>query len=181
MQRIPQVDTDQADQATKELLHTIRGKMGGVPNILATMAQSTAATRAYLGFSEALSGGTLPTRLREQLALAVGEANGCDYCVAAHTALGEGAGLTVQETCDARRATASNEQERVALEFAKKLVLDRGVVSKVDIERLRHVGFNHGQVVEIVANVAMNLFTNYFNHVAGTEIDFPAAPKLAAA
>jgi len=181
MPRIQPVDQNTADAATAELLGSVKNKLGTVPNIVATMANSPAVAKAYLGFSQALSAGSLSPRLREQLALVVGETNGCGYCVAAHTALGKGAGLTEAETCDARRANSSCKKEQTALEFARKVVNDRGVVSDADVEQLRQAGYTDGEVGEIVANVALNIFTNYFNHVAGTEVDFPAAPSLAAA
>lgn len=181
MARIQPVGEEAADAPTRELLSSVKRKMGQVPNLISTMANSPAVAKAYLGFSQALSAGTLSARLREQIALAVGETNGCGYCVAAHTVLGKGAGLTEQETCDARRAASRDEKERIALDFAQKVVQDRGVVGDVDVERLRGAGYTEGEIAEIVANVALNLFTNYFNHVAGTEVDFPQAPALAAA
>ena len=145
------------------------------------MANSPAVANAYLGFSQSLSTGLLPARLREQIALVVGETNGCDYCLATHTALGKGAGLSEQETCDARRAIATDDKVRVALVFARKVVSDQGNVSDEDVYQVRGAGYTDGEIAEIVANVALNIFTNYFNHVAGTEVDFPAAPELAAA
>jgi uncharacterized peroxidase-related enzyme len=181
MPRIQPVDQNTPDAATAELLGSVKKKLGTVPNLVATMANSPAVAKSYLGFSQALSAGTLPPRLREQIALAVGETNGCGYCVAAHTALGKRAGLTEGETCDARRASSSDGKERIALEFARKVVQDRGVVADADVDQLRQAGYTDGEVGEIVANVALNLFTNYFNHVAGTEVDFPAAACLDAA
>jgi len=181
MARIEPVNAQTADTQTAELLGSVRKKLGLVPNLVATMAHSPAVAKAYLGFSQALSGGILPARLREQIALVVAETNGCDYCLAAHTALGKGAGLSEGEACDARRAVARDASERAALEFARATVRERGVVSDADVERIRQAGYTDGEVGEIVANVALNLFTNYFNHVAGTEVDFPAAPSLAAA
>ena len=91
MPRIQPVNKDNADPATANLLGTVKKKLGVVPNIIATMANSTAVANAYLGFSQSLSGGSLPARLREQIALVVGETNNCGYCVAAHTARGKGA------------------------------------------------------------------------------------------
>lgn len=181
MPRIQPVDENSADAATAELLGSVKKKLGTVPNIVATMANSPAVANAYLGFSQSLSTGSLPARLREQIALVVGETNGCDYCVAAHTALGKRAGLSEQETCDARRAVADDDKESAALGFARKIVSDRGHVSDADIQQVRQAGYTDGEISEIVANVALNTFTNYFNHVAGTEVDFPAAPDLAAA
>jgi len=66
------------------------------------------------------------------------------------------------------------------LVFARKIVQDRGVVTDEDVEQLRRAGYTDGEIGEIVANVALNLFTNDFNHVAATELDFPAAPDLTA-
>ncbi|TWT92124.1 Alkyl hydroperoxide reductase AhpD [Botrimarina colliarenosi] len=181
MPRIQPIDRTLAPPATAELLDGVQKKMGVVPNLIATMAQSRAVASAYLGFSQALASGSLSAQLRERIALAVGEANGCDYCVSAHTALAKQAGLTEQETCDARRAEATDEKEAAALQFAQQIVTDRGVVTDGNVERVRQVGYTDGEIAEIVAAVALNLFTNYFNHVAGTEVDFPAAPKLAVA
>lgn len=181
MPRIQPVDATAADAATAELLGSVKKKLGTVPNLIATMARSPATARAYLGFSQALGGGSLPARLREQIALTVGETNGCGYCIAAHTALGKGAGLSEQETCDARRATSGDERERAALDFARKVVQNRGRVADADVEQVHQAGYTDGDVGEIVANVALNLFTNYFNHVAATEVDFPAPPELCTA
>jgi len=181
MPRIDPVNAETADAATAALLGGVKKKMGAVPNIIATMANSPAVAKAYLSFSQSLAGGSLSPRLREQIALVVGENNSCGYCLAAHTALGKAAGLTEGETRDARRAAASDDRERAALVFAEKVVGERGNVSDDDIHQVRQAGYTDGEVTEIVANVALNTFTNYFNHVAGTEVDFPAAPELTAA
>jgi uncharacterized peroxidase-related enzyme len=180
MPRLKPVDQHTADPAATELLGSVKKQLGSVPNLIATMANSPAVAKAYLGFSQSLAAGALSPRLREQIALVVGETNGCEYCVAAHTALGKKAGLSDQETRDARLALSRDEKERVALDFARQIVENRGVVADRDVERVREAGYTDGQLAEIVANVALNLFTNYFNHVAGTEVDFPAAPSLAA-
>jgi uncharacterized peroxidase-related enzyme len=177
MPRIQPVAQDAADPATVELLNSVRKSMGAVPDLIATMANSPAVARSHLGFAQPLAGGSLPRRLREQIALVVGEANACNYCVAAHTAPGRRAGLTEQETKEARRASSHDAKERAALVFARKVVQDRGVVADADVEQLRRAGYTDG---EVGANVAFNIFTNDFNHIAATELDFPAAPDLAA-
>lgn len=83
-----------ADTATSDLIESVEKKMHKVPNIVRTMANSLAVAKGYLGMSQSLSGGKLPARLREQIALVVAEENDCTYCLAAHTALGKAAGLT---------------------------------------------------------------------------------------
>jgi uncharacterized peroxidase-related enzyme len=178
--RIHPLSHDKADAKTQELLQAVQKKMGKVINILGTMAQSPAVLKAYLGFSQALSEGSLPLSVRERIALAVGEATGCDYCVAAHTVMGRKAGLTDQDILDARRGTAADGKAAVAVNLALKIANTQGFVSDEDIECTRHAGYSDGEICEIVATVSLNLFTNYFNHVAGTDIDFPAVPKLPA-
>ena len=178
MPRIQPVQIEAAEPKTAELLSAVKKKLGMVPNLISTMAHSTATSNAYLGFSQVLAGGQLPARLREQIALTVGQANECGYCIAAHCAIGQKSGLTPSEVAQARRATADDQKTNAALVFAYKLVDQRGRVSDADVEDVRRAGYSDGEITEIVSNVALNLFTNYFNHVADTDIDFPTPPQL---
>jgi uncharacterized peroxidase-related enzyme len=173
MARIQPVNPDNATGKAKELLETVKKKMGGTPNILTTMARSPAALQGYLNLSGALAEGTLSAGLREQIALAVAGANSCGYCAAAHTAIGKGAGVDEDELAKSLDGEPSDAKAAAAVKFARTLVDKRGFASDEDLEALRNAGFDDGQVVEIVANVALNLYTNYFNHVAETDIDFP--------
>ena len=145
------------------------------------MANSPAVANAYLGYSQTLATGSLSPRLREKIALLTGQENGCEYCVAAHTVLGKGAGLSQEETRHARKGISDDVKERAALEFAGRVLSERGKVSDADVEKVRNAGYTDGEINEIVANVVLNILTNYSNLVAGTELDFPAAPELAAA
>jgi len=173
MQRIQRINEDDAPQKTAELLTAVKKQMGGVPNILGTMAQSSAALGGYLGFAGALAGGKLSAELREQIALAVAGANQCDYCASVHSALGGKCGLTADEMQKNLNGQATDLRAQGALRFATRVVETLGNVSDEELNRVREAGFSDEEVVEIVANTALNIFTNYFNHVAGTEIDFP--------
>ena len=117
-------------------------------------------------------------KLREQIALTVGEVNGCHYCVSAHSALGRMAGLSDDDLVDARRGNATDGKADTALRFARTIVEKRGLVSDEDVDRVRNAGFDDAEISEIVAAVALNIFTNYFNHVADTEVDFPEVKPL---
>lgn len=179
MTRLEQIDPATAEGRTKELLDTVRGKMGMVPNVTRVMANSPATLEAYLGFSGALAGGKLDAQLRERLSIAVGSANDCDYCLSAHTLLGRKAGLSNEELTAARSGESSDEKAAAALKFATTLVREHGRVSNEEIAELRRVGFDDGDISELVANVALNVYTNYLNHVAETEIDFPLVKAAA--
>ena len=181
MQRISQIDAANAPAKTQDLLAAVTKQMGGVPNLLKTMAQSSAALSGYLGFAGAISGGTLTPALREQIALTVAGANACDYCASAHTMLAKGAGVDKAEAAENLHGRSSDPKTTTALTFVRELVRTRGHVSDASLKDLTAAGFDQEAVVEIVANVALNIFTNYFNHVAATEVDFPLVSTRAAA
>jgi len=134
---------------------------------------------AYLGVDDALGRGVLSAELREQIALVVAEANRCPYCLAAHSALGKAAGLSEEAVMDSRRGASPDRRVEAALRFARHLVDHRGWVADEDVAELKDAGYDDEQMVEIIANVAMNVFTNYFNRVAGTQVDFPEVRELA--
>lgn len=173
MQNIPQIDAASAPAKTQDLLKAVKQQMGGVPNILATMAQSSAALGGYLGFAGALAAGSLSNAQREQISLAVAGANACDYCASVHTALGKGVGLSIGEMAQNLLGKSSDAKTAALLTFARDFVRLRGQTTAAQLATLTAAGFDHEAVVEIVANIALNIFTNYFNHIAGTEIDFP--------
>jgi uncharacterized peroxidase-related enzyme len=180
MERITPVNLQTAQGRARELLDAVKAKLGIVPNMTRSMAVSPAVLEAYLGFSGALGHGVLPARVREQLALDVSEVNCCDYCVSAHSAVGKRAGLTDQELLDSRRGASADPKTDVLLRFARTVVAKRGVVDDADVAAVRAAGYGDSEITEVVAHVALNIFTNYFNNVAGTTIDFPKAPALAA-
>lgn len=173
MTRLMALDPALAAGKTKELLDSVLARSGRVSNMVRTLANSPSALEGYLAFSEALAKGKLDPKLREGLALVVAEANRSEYCLSSHTEAGKAAGLSAGESADAREGDATDAKFRAALAFARKLVDKRGEVQSGDVARLKAIGYSEGEVSEIVANVALSVFTNYFNHAAGTEIDFP--------
>jgi len=180
MPRLKAVQTTDATGKARELLEGVEKRFGRAPNIMRTMANSPAVLEAYLAFNSALAKGALSAKLREQIALAVGESNQCKYCLAAHAALGKMAGLSEVEIADSRRGASSNGKTQAVLGFARKVVRERGWVGDDDVATLRSAGFDDGGIAEIVATVAVNIFTNYLNHVSETEVDFPEVSELQA-
>jgi uncharacterized peroxidase-related enzyme len=173
MPRLNAIDPNEATGKAKELLDGVKTKLGMVPNLMRTFANSPAVLEAYLGFSGALGGGLLNAKLREQIALTVADANSCEYCLSAHTAIGKMVGLDAEQLVSSRRAASSDPKVEAALKFAHQIVVKRGEVLDSEVAAVRAAGYNDGEIAEIVANVALNIFTNYFNHVAQTVVDFP--------
>jgi uncharacterized peroxidase-related enzyme len=173
MQRISAVNPAEATGKTKQLLDAVQAKLGMTPNLMKTLAAGPAALEAYLNFGAALGTGRLDAKFREQIALAVAQANSCEYCLSAHSAIGKMVGLKPEEIGTSREAHSTEAKRDIGLQFVQKLVVQRGVVSDEAIAQVKAAGFSEGDIAEIVANVAINIFTNYFNHVARTDVDFP--------
>ncbi|MFN0107892.1 MAG: carboxymuconolactone decarboxylase family protein [Blastocatellia bacterium] len=173
MPRLNAIDPKEATGKAKELLDGVKAKIGMVPNLMRTFANSPAALEGYLNFSGALGDGLLDAKLREQIALTVADANNCEYCLSAHTAIGKMVGLNENELVASRHAGSSDPKIDAALKFAHQVVVKRGEVDDTDVRTVRAAGFSDGEITEIIANVALNIFTNYFNHVAQTVVDFP--------
>jgi len=178
MNRIYQSDPAQATGKSKQLFEAVQKKLGFVPNLMRVLGNSPAALGGYLQLSGALAGGVLPAQLREEIALAVGEINGCEYCVSAHTQFGGKAGLTTEDIVAARRSAAADEKADAALKLARAVTLQRGQIADGDLRAARNAGLNDAEIVEIVANVALSILTNYTNNVARTVLDFPKATSL---
>jgi uncharacterized peroxidase-related enzyme len=179
MARIDSVSLEAATGRARDLLGAVKDKLGLVPNMHRAMAHSPAALDGYLRLSEALAKGTVSARVREQIALAVAQANGCDYCLAAHSAVGRMVGLTAEQIRDSRLGLAVDPKADALVRLARRVVETRGQVDDADLDDVRQAGFDDGAIAEVVANVALHVLTNYFNLVARTDLDFPAAPALA--
>lgn len=173
MPRLTPVDPAIATGKAKELLDAVKGKIGMVPNMMRTMANSPVVLQTYLSMAGALGQGELGPLIGERIALAVGQENSCDYCVSAHTLLGKKAGLVEGEVMGARRFQSAEPRVTAALKLAKAVVQKRGMVSDAEVAEAKAAGLSDGAIGEVVAMVALNILTNYFNNVAQTEVDFP--------
>ena len=173
MPRITPVIPRNTDGKVAATLSQVKVNFGRIPNFFATLANAPAALDGYLSLSKALSRGRLTPRQREILALAVAQENECQYCLSAHTELGEAVGLDAREALNARFGKSDDPFERALTSFAKNMVHQRGLVSDRDLDLARRAGIDDGLLLEIVANVALNTLTNYANRLADTEIDSP--------
>ena len=172
----------EAPATSRPLLEAVQKMLGVVPNLFRMVANSPAALEGYVGLVGALAKGTLAAPTRERIALAVAEANGCDYCLSAHTYLGKNvAKLDDVEMAANRRGTSNDPHAAAAVRFARQVMERRGHVADDELKAVRDAGYNDAEIIEIVQHVALNTWTNYVNSVARTEIDFPviSARKVA--
>ncbi len=163
-----------APEASRPLLAAVVKQLGSAPNLFRLVATSPQALEGYLALSGALGKGALPAATRERIALAVAEINGCDYCLSAHSYLGKNLARLDDAEITANRNGASNDPKAdAAVRFAAKVTRERGHISDADFAAVREAGYSDAQIIEIVQHVALNSWTNYFNEVFRTEIDFP--------
>lgn len=174
MSRIVAPTPDAAPEGSQAALNALQAKLGRVPNFFRVLSNSAAVINAHAALSQNL-GKALDLKTRDRIALAVAAVNGCEYCDAAHSFTGfTFAKLSREEIAAARHGTAQDARDAAAAAFARKVAQTRGKVAQADLEAVRAAGFSEAQIVEIVATVAENFFTNLINNVAETEVDFPA-------
>jgi uncharacterized peroxidase-related enzyme len=173
MSRLAIPARDDVPEASKPILDAVQKQLGVVPNMFRLIAQSPAALQGFTANNGALTK-ALDVKTRERIALAVAQVNGCDYCLSAHTYLGLNlAKITAEEVARNRHGASGDLRADAAVNFATKIVRDRGQISDADVQAVRDAGFSDGAIVEILAVTAENIFTNLLNIVADTEIDFP--------
>jgi uncharacterized peroxidase-related enzyme len=156
-----------------ELLKSIENRLGMTPNFLSVMAVAPAVLDGYNSLSCILEKGVLPVGLREQVALVVSEMNSCPYCIAAHSAIARTVGLNEDEVMDSRQGISPDSKVAAALRFARIVVESCGRVPSDEISRLARAGYSDEEIIEILANVILTIFTNYFNLIVCPDLDFP--------
>lgn len=176
MPRLNVVEPAQAEGKAKELFDgPLKGKH---LNIFKGMANSGAALDAYVSMSGALSNSLLSGAERETVALTLAQANDCDYCAAAHTAIGKSVGMSEADTIAARVGKLSDPKLLAIHNFTIALRERQGFVTDDELAAFKAAGYTDGHVAEVIACYALNIYTNYFNHVNDTAVDFPAAPAV---
>jgi len=168
----------QASPEAQQILDDIKKKFGKVPNIFSAAAHSKTALKALLTYKEILSQGEFSSKEIEAIDLAISEENECDYCLAAHTAIAKMQGFTEEETLQLRAASISDKKLKALTLLSRNIVSTKGRPDQELIADFFEVGYSKGALVELIAAVSKNIFTNYFNHIADTEIDFPKAKEL---
>lgn len=173
MSRIDLTTADTAPESSRPLLGQIHAAFGATPNMFRAVANSPAALTSMWSAFGALGNGTLGAKLGEQIAVAVADINDCEYCLAAHTALGRKAGASADEMSAAQAGQSQDPKTAAVLSFVTTVVRQRAKIAGDDVDALRAAGISEGEVMEIMAHIALNLFTNYVNVALDVPVDFP--------
>lgn len=180
MARLSQVTDQDACAKVAETFGAIAAKIGMVPNLYRVAASRPAVLTALLSATDALAKGSFGAKTREAIALAVAGVNGCDYCASAHSAIAAGLKLSEESISDHLVGRAADPRTQAILRLAVAIVETRGHLPQAEVVAARAAGLDDAEIVETVGNVAVNVFTNYLNNVAETEIDFPVKRARAA-
>jgi uncharacterized peroxidase-related enzyme len=177
MSRIPTPAVESAAGATAEVFAQIKKAAGKVPNTFAAIgAHGTAALKVMLQADAVLAAGTLSKQDQETIKLAVSAAAGCHYCEAAHSLLAKLSGLKPDVLRQIRAGQPTGDAKRDALvRLVRSLVLTRGEISADEFRAIKAAGYTDAQLVEISLALAVITFTNVFNRINDTTLDFPAA------
>ena len=171
MSRLTTEFTPEASAA--KILDDLKKSIGRVPNIYKIMAHSPAVLTGYTAFSDNLKNGSLNAQDQQHIALVVAGYDKCVYCASAHTLMAHKAGISSEEATNNIHNKSDSSSTSTLLNFCTAILQTKGKVSDQDMAEIRNAGFSDTQIVEIVANVCANIFTNYFNHVVATDVDFP--------
>lgn len=176
MSRLPTSALETATGATAEIYAQIKRAVGRVPNAYAAIgAHGPAALKAILQADAVLATSGLSKADQETIKLVVSQSAGCDYCVAAHSLLGKLAGLSAEALRQIRAGQPTGDARRDALvRFVRTLTLTSGTISDEAFADLRAAGYTDAHLVDISLAVAVITFTNVFNRINDTGIDFPA-------
>jgi len=172
--RIQTLNPETATGERKELFNAVEKKIGFIPNLIKVFGNSPATLKSYLSLGELSASGNFSNKYREQLALAIAEENSCNYCLSAHSAIGKMNGLSPEQIEQSRQGLSLDPKEKAGLQFAQEITRTRGQISSESIAAFKQAGNNDEDALEIILNVVSNTLTNYVNHIAETEVDFPS-------
>lgn len=175
--RIAPIEPQSATGGVKRSLDAVEAHLGFVPNGVKVLAASPHALRGYLGLSAGLAAGALSTGERERIAILTAERNECAYCLAAHMHAGRAAGLSEPEVQASRVGSAGDARAAALLRLAGAVIDHRGDVPEDELAAARSAGLTDAELIEVVAEVGANTFSNYANRLARPVIDFPPVPR----
>lgn len=178
MSRVQIVDPKVATGETRRLLDAVQSQLGVTPNFIRLLANAPKALEGFLGLYGAAAGFSLDKATQERIALAVAEGNRCEYCVSAHTAIGRHAGLSNGEMLLNRQGTSGDAKAAATVAFAQALNANVGAVTDAELASARAAGLTDAEIVETIATVALNIYTNLLGKAAAIDIDFPKVSLL---
>lgn len=178
MTRLKTIRPDDATGDTAKIYDAIKSSLGSIPNLFQGIANSPRALGTFLGIGEGLKGGLLSGADQELIALTVAQKNSCEYCLSAHTVLGKMNGLSEAQMLQIRKGSCDDSKKQALVKLVQEIVSEKGHISDATLENFRKQGYTDAHVPEVLLSVVQNIYTNYFNHINKTVVDFPKPPAI---
>ena len=178
MKTLQPLTSEEANENSQAIFNAVKSKIGMVPNLYATMGVSDKLLGGFLTFTETLKSGEFSGKEYEAIALATSQANGCAYCLSAHTAIGKMNGFTEQDTLDIRDNSIADTKLNALATLVSELVNLSGHPTVTTIDNFFEAGYTKTAFAELIAIVALTTITNNVYHNGGFEIDFPKAQNI---
>lgn len=179
MEKIEVLNQNNVQPEAKEILDNIKAKIGRVPNVYAVLAHSPRALQGFLQFRDKLNQGEFSPKEIEAIALVVSQETDCMYCLAAHSAIAKMQGIPAEEILRLRKASSSDAKVAALAVLTRDIIVSRGNPAEPSLKAFFDAGYSKAALVELLAQISLNIFTTYFNKIAQPPVDFPAVAKLA--
>ena len=159
------------------IFDNLQKTVGFVPNMFAFYAHSPTALEDYLSLQNRKT--SLNNKEKEVVNLIVSQLNGCNYCKAAHTAIGKMIGFTEEQTIEIRRANISfNSKLNSLVQLTKEIVENRGDISSDVLDKFFEEGYTTENFVDVVMAVGDKIMSNYLFAIVKVPIDFRLAKGI---
>lgn len=165
---------ENAEVISSQILETTQKKLGIIPNMYSGMANNTALLEGYvLAYNSFRANSGFSPQEQEVVFLSIAFENGCEYCMAAHSFVGDNmTKVPIEVTNAIRNQTEIPDEKLRALSlFSKAVTLKRGFPSETDIHDFVSAGYTKEHILGVIAGVGIKTMSNYFNHIFETPID----------
>lgn len=168
---------DQVSEDNQAIFDRLEKGLGFVPNLYATYAYNDTALGDYLAFQNRKS--TLRAKEREVINLVVSQINECQYCLAAHTALGKANGFTDEQILEIRGGEAPFDAKIDALaQFVRDITINRSKPSTEALENFFTAGYTKANLIDVIVVIGDKIISNFIHGATQVPVDFPAASAL---
>lgn len=167
------LNRDEAPAASRDVMNSLEGEFGFLPNLYKVLAHSPSALRAYAALNKLVKDSGLSDAERLVVLLAASRENRCEYCMAAHSAGAQVTGLSEDAIESLREGRQIHDDDRLEAlrRFTQRVVLKRGNLDEEDVDAFLAAGFDESNVLDVILGVAFKTLSNYTNHVAETPLD----------
>jgi uncharacterized peroxidase-related enzyme len=169
---LPVNTIETAPEAAKPALQSAQKMLGFVPNLYGMLSTNPVTLDAYLHLSKALEQSGLNALEQQVVLLTVSIENGCEYCVAAHSAI---AGMmklpeSVVQALRNRQPIVDDKLESLR-SFTATVVQQRGHLKNEQVSEFLAAGYTGATILAVITAVALKTISNYANHIANTPLD----------